>query len=77
MPHFFSTAARALNTSGDVRVILAEGPALWFLFICFRNHPRRESERSQGQKLPGFGSSTVPGVGWLCGCWLEAKKTSP
>jgi hypothetical protein len=55
MPHFFSTAARALNTSGDVRVILAEGPALWFLFICFRNHPRRESERSQGQKLPGFG----------------------
>ena len=31
MPHFFSTAARALNTSGDVRVILAEGPALSFL----------------------------------------------
>jgi len=31
MLHFFSTAARALNTAGNVRVILAEGPALWFL----------------------------------------------
>ena len=31
MPHFFSTAARALNTSGDVRVILAGGTALSFL----------------------------------------------
>ena len=31
MPHFFLTAARALNTSGHVRVIFAEGPALSFL----------------------------------------------